>query len=671
MKKIYQKVGWENKPSKKTPVNAKNLGAMDDAIDKLDNRIIEVNQGVDNEQTRAEKAESFLEKELDGIRVGANGKTYDSAGEAVRGQVGELKEDINDVKQGEIYKIIDWKEGFVNALGDIQADTSSEKYYVHGHKRLEQNAKVKYNLFSTSTISAVAIGTEEEPIKMLIPGTVPGGGYTGGEYTVLAPYEDLWFTTRKSDITNNRGTSIIIDTSNCNIAQNLKNENAIIIKWETGYLKDQGLIVEDTSYCHSQLLTIPPYMEISFKSRTAKDVSTISEYDSNGNFLRTIRLGTGNMETIKYVSNKETYIKICVLFSSKYSSMSGYIVTMKDYKDEKQKNIILKHGYVGMTGLKESSTENPYYYTNPIELMQGQTIEYYSSGSASVWGLSECDTNGKFISGIQRGNSKYIHQSYTAERHMFVRVCAKVSNDNVEQTTHDPIVTKDDLKNIKVYFKSFHYSDVKNNVLYQKKITLIGDSLAYGNILGNDAVWLRTLALKYDMNDTNMGINGNPVAIQAKEKQISMVERYKNIPKSDYIVLIGGANDKRLDVPIGQIDDANPNTFMGALNIIIDGIRSMYPKSKLLFLTNYNRYPSLNSLGKTDIDYVNAMIDVCRNKCVKCYDNYHDSGIYFQDSNLVQWQDEGISIGLNENHHLSSEAYKWIENRYETILAQL
>lgn len=585
--------------------------------------------------------------------------------------INSLKEDIDDLNQGEISKIIDWREGFINGLGIIQADTPSEKFYVHGHKRLAQNTKVKYNLFSTNTISAVAIGTEAKPIKMLIPGTVPGGGYTGGEYTVLAPYEDLWFVTRKSDITDNQGTSIIIDTSNCNIAQNLKNENAISIEWKTGYVNTQGLIVGDNAYCHSQLLTIPPYMEISFKSRTAKDIATISEYDSNGSFLRTIRIGTGNMETVKYVSNKETYIKICVLFTNQYSSLSGYTVTMKDYKGEEQNNIILKYGYVGMTGLKEFSTENPYYYTNPIELMQGQTIEYYSSGSASVWGLSECDTNGNFISGIQQGNSKYIHRSYTAERHMFVRVCAKVSNNANGQITHDPIVAKDDLKNIKVYFKSFHYSDVKNKVLYQKKITLIGDSLAYGNILGNDAVWLRDIALKYDMDATNMGINGNPVAIQTKETQISMVERYKNIPKSDYIVLIGGANDKRLDVPIGQINDAAPNTFMGALNIIIDGIRSMHPKSKLLFLTNYNRFPSLNSLGKTDIDYVNAMIDVCRNKCVKCYDNYHESGIYFQDSNLVQWQDEGISIGLNENHHLSSEAYKYIENRYETILAQL
>ena len=41
MEKLYQKIGWENLPSKKTPINDENLGKVDKAIDDLDNRIIE------------------------------------------------------------------------------------------------------------------------------------------------------------------------------------------------------------------------------------------------------------------------------------------------------------------------------------------------------------------------------------------------------------------------------------------------------------------------------------------------------------------------------------------------------------------------------------------------------------------------------------------------------
>lgn len=41
MEKLYQKIGWENTPSKKTPLNERNLGKMDEAIDKIDSRLIE------------------------------------------------------------------------------------------------------------------------------------------------------------------------------------------------------------------------------------------------------------------------------------------------------------------------------------------------------------------------------------------------------------------------------------------------------------------------------------------------------------------------------------------------------------------------------------------------------------------------------------------------------
>ena len=44
MEKVYEPIGWENFPSKKTRINATNLNRMDVALNALDNRIIEVNQ---------------------------------------------------------------------------------------------------------------------------------------------------------------------------------------------------------------------------------------------------------------------------------------------------------------------------------------------------------------------------------------------------------------------------------------------------------------------------------------------------------------------------------------------------------------------------------------------------------------------------------------------------
>ena len=43
MNKLYSGVAWENFPSEKTPLNAHNLLIMGNAIDAIDNRVIEMN----------------------------------------------------------------------------------------------------------------------------------------------------------------------------------------------------------------------------------------------------------------------------------------------------------------------------------------------------------------------------------------------------------------------------------------------------------------------------------------------------------------------------------------------------------------------------------------------------------------------------------------------------
>lgn len=42
MAKLYERVNWEDLPSKNTPINAENLNKMDKAIDDLDDKIVEL-----------------------------------------------------------------------------------------------------------------------------------------------------------------------------------------------------------------------------------------------------------------------------------------------------------------------------------------------------------------------------------------------------------------------------------------------------------------------------------------------------------------------------------------------------------------------------------------------------------------------------------------------------
>lgn len=210
-------------------------------------------------------------------------------------------------------------------------------------------------------------------------------------------------------------------------------------------------------------------------------------------------------------------------------------------------------------------------------------------------------------------------------------------------------------------------------ILKGKTLVAIGDSLLHGSKLGNGHTWVNKMATVYGMYVHNYGKNGNTVAKQEREPAaLPMCERYATMTDgADYVVVLGGANDKRLDVPLGDNDSTDPTTFKGALRQLILGLTAKYPKAKLLFLTNYNRWPSKNALGLSDIDYVDAMLEMCAIYSIPCFDNYRCSGISFQNPNQLPWIDEGLYLGLPKNHHFSPEAYDWLLPKYAALLAGL
>lgn len=211
--------------------------------------------------------------------------------------------------------------------------------------------------------------------------------------------------------------------------------------------------------------------------------------------------------------------------------------------------------------------------------------------------------------------------------------------------------------------------------LHGKTIVAIGDSLFHGSKDCKGNTWLEMMAKRHEMTLYNYGQNGNTIAAQTLEEQplAPMCVRYADMADgADYVVVLGGANDKRLHVPLGGINSTLPETFCGALNILIAGLTEKYPKARILFMTNYNRWPSKNKLGLSDIDYVEAMKQVCAVWSIPCFDNYHNCGISFQNPAHAAWMDEGIVRGDEKpNRHFSAEAYEWLSYKYEAILASL
>ena len=189
---------------------------------------------------------------------------------------------------------------------------------------------------------------------------------------------------------------------------------------------------------------------------------------------------------------------------------------------------------------------------------------------------------------------------------------------------------------------------MNTDILEGKKIVALGDSLFHGSKDCKGNTWLEMLAAKHHMTLHNYGQNGNTLSVQSGEEQKlpAMCVRYADMEDgADYVVIMGGANDKRLNVPIGPDDSDDPTTFCGALNVLIRGVTAKYPRARVLFMTNYNRWPSKNKLGLSDIDYVEAMERVCRRYALPCFNNYYNSGISFQNPAQLAWIDEGVVRG--------------------------
>lgn len=206
-----------------------------------------------------------------------------------------------------------------------------------------------------------------------------------------------------------------------------------------------------------------------------------------------------------------------------------------------------------------------------------------------------------------------------------------------------------------------------------KTLVALGDSLMYGSLMGNEVTWVNKLGKKRGMTVYNYGINGNTVAWVAKGgNKRPMCERYGEMAdNADYVVVLGGANDFRLNVPIGSDDDRDPSTFKGALNLLISGLAAKYPKAKVLFLTNYRRSKRINDLGLDEYAYVAAMEEVCAKRCVPCFNNYRNCGISVIDPEQAPWADEGTVLDGHPNLHFSDRAYDFLVPVYEKLLEEL
>ncbi len=201
-------------------------------------------------------------------------------------------------------------------------------------------------------------------------------------------------------------------------------------------------------------------------------------------------------------------------------------------------------------------------------------------------------------------------------------------------------------------------------------ISFIGDSITngagvsladrYTNLIDADERYLAR----------NYGINGTTIADTSHSSfaHNSFTKRYTEIDTdSDVIFVFGGTNDYGSSagqgVTLGTIEDTTISTFYGALDVLINGLKTNYPDAKLCFITPIERhnsawgYPSgeTNEFGYTLQDYRDAIIYKCNQYGIDCLDM---SNVDFPD----EYFSDGLHPTATGHEFLADYIFNYLEN---------
>lgn len=170
-----------------------------------------------------------------------------------------------------------------------------------------------------------------------------------------------------------------------------------------------------------------------------------------------------------------------------------------------------------------------------------------------------------------------------------------------------------------------------------KTAVCVGDSITAGS--GTTKIYYNILNELLSFTSVQgMGVAGSCVSATSNygTSNSPLIHRYQNIPDKDLITIFMGTNDYGHNTPMGTIADTTDISFYGALNVIIPGILTAHPNSRLVWITPTHRdgFGSgfthdwvANGAGKTLEDYVNAIKDVCARYSVPVIDLFSISGL--------------------------------------------
>lgn len=208
----------------------------------------------------------------------------------------------------------------------------------------------------------------------------------------------------------------------------------------------------------------------------------------------------------------------------------------------------------------------------------------------------------------------------------------------------------------------------------------LGDSYFYGSGIGTDQAWPSLLATKYHMTSVNYGRGSNTIAwcqqAVGSDYYEPMCRRYTKMENGNaqIILLEGGRNDRSQKVPIGTDSSMDENTYKGAINLTVKGLKEKNPDALIICVTPWNFRDGDTVAGGyygTTEDYATAMMETVyamNDPRVKCI-HAADPEISLVNMNLASFRKQ-YSINSGDISHLNREGMRLVLSRFEVLIAR-